>query len=58
MLDEALPVGSRTFNDMVVSELAESVKRYLAANFEELIPIAFIEGLSNVQLKGCLQEQC
>ena len=55
MLDEGLPLGSRSFSDRVVSELAESITKFLTPNFQELVPSAFIEGLSNVQLKTCLQ---
>jgi SIR2-like domain len=58
MLDEALPVGSRSFNDGVVSELVESLKRHLIPNIESLIPIAFIKGLSSIELKTRLQNHC
>jgi hypothetical protein len=58
MLDEALPIGSRSFNDRVVSELVESLKRHLIPNLESLVPIAFIEGLSSIELKTYLQNQC
>ena len=55
MLDEALPVASRAFDDGVVSELAESIKRYLKPDLEELISAAFIEALSNDALKARLK---
>ena len=57
MLDESLPGSSRAFNEKLVSNLAESLTKYVRLNLDELIPTSFVEGLSNTALKKCLRNQ-
>jgi hypothetical protein len=56
VLDEALPVRSRALDEGLVSNLAESVTRFLPVSLDEFVSAAFIEGLSNTRLKELLRE--
>lgn len=56
ILDQSLAASSLALDDKLISNLIESLTRYVPGSLDEFASLAFIEGLSNAKLKQLLRD--